>query len=139
MSIKVKTISVEAHHSVEMMKRYHESLRRIYSIIIAKMLTIDFESVLQMSFKTLNDSTKLDDLISTLLMFETYLRMTDDVLSSTIIQRAIVMRKVMDEVKRLVTIRQMNDALNTRNESSITFIHDLSLNSQVLVFREDNE
>jgi hypothetical protein len=139
MSIEIKMISVETHHSVEMMKRYHESLRRIYSIIIAEMLTIDFESALQMSFKTLNDSVELDDLISTLLMFEAYFRMTDDVSSSTITQRAIAMRKAMNEVKRLVTIRQMNDALNTRNEPSITSIHDLSLNSQVLVFREGNE
>jgi hypothetical protein len=139
MSIEVKTILVETHHSVEMMKRYHESLRRIYSIIIAEMLTIDLESALQMSFKTLNDLIELDDLISTLLMFEAYSRMTDDVSSSTITQRAIVMRKIMNEVKRLVTICQMNDALNTRNKSSITSIHDLSLNSQVLVFREGNE
>ncbi len=114
-------------------------MRRIYSRIIAEMLIIDLESVLQMSFKTLNDSIEFDELIFTLLMFEIYLRMIDDVFSSTITQRAIVMRKVMNEVKRLVTIRQMNDALNTRNESSITLIHDLSLNSQVLVFREDNE
>jgi hypothetical protein len=33
----------------------------------------------------------------------------------------------------------VNDALNTRNESSITSIHDLSLNSQVLVFWESIE
>jgi hypothetical protein len=103
------------------------------------MLTIDLESALQMSFKTLNDSTKLDNLISTLLMFETYFKMIDDVFSSTIIQRAIVMRKIMNEIKRLMIIRQMNDVLNTRNESSITFIHDLSLNSQVFVFRKKIE
>jgi hypothetical protein len=138
MSIEVKTISVEAHHSIEMMKRYHGPLRRIYSIIIAEMLTIDPESALQMSFKALNDSVGFDGLVLTLLIFEVYSRMTDDAFSSTIIQRAIAMRKVMDEVKRLVAIRQVNDALNTRNGSSITSIHDLSLNSQVLVFREDN-
>jgi hypothetical protein len=140
MSIEMKTISVETHHSIEMMKRYHESLRRIYSIIIAEMLTIDLESALQMSFKALNDSIESDDLISTLLMFEAYLRMIEsNASSSTITQRVIVMKKTMNEIKRFMIIRRVNDALNTRNESSITFIHDLLLNSQVLVFREENE
>ncbi len=140
MSIEIKTIPVETHHSIEMMKRYHESLRRIYSIFVAEMPDIDVESVLQMSFKILNDSIKPDDLISTLLMFDAYLRMTEnDASFSTITQRAIAMRKAMNEIKRFMTIRRVNDALNARNESSITFIHDLLLNSQVLVFREENE
>ncbi len=140
MSIEIKTISIETHHSIEMMKQYHESLRRIYSIIIAEMLVIDLESILQISFKTLNDSAKLDDLISTLLMFEAYLKMIElDASSSTITQRVIIMKKTMNEIKRLVITRQINDALNIRNKSNITFIHDLFLNSQVLVFRESNE
>ncbi len=140
MSIEIKTILVEAHHSIEMIERYHESLRRIYSIIVIEILGIDSNSVLQMSIKVLNDSIESDDLVSTLLMFETYLRMIElDASFSTIIQRFMIMKKAMNEIKRLVTIRQMNDALNTRNESSITLIHDLSLNSQVLVFRKGNE
>ncbi len=92
-----------------------------------------------MSFKALNDSIELDDLILALLIFDAYSRMTDDVFTSTITQRAIAMRKTMNEVKRFMTIRRVNDALNIRNESSITLIHDLSLNSQVLVFHESNE
>ncbi len=140
MSIEVKTILVETHHSIEMIERYHESLRRIYSIIVTEIPDINSDSALQMSFKALNDSTEPDDLISTLLMFGAYLRMTEsDASSPTITQRVITMKKAMNEIKRLVTIRQVNDALNTRNESSITSIHDLSLNSQVLVFREDIE
>jgi hypothetical protein len=140
MSIEMKTVSVETHHSVEMIKRYHESLRRVYSIIVTEISDIDFESALQTSFKTLNDSIESDDLILTLLMFDAYFRMTkNDASSSTITQRAIAMRKAMNEIKRFMTIRRINDALNIRNESSITFIHDLSLNSQILVFREDNE
>ncbi len=51
-SIEIKTISVETHHSIEIMKRYHESLRLIYSIIVTEMSTIDLESALQISFKT---------------------------------------------------------------------------------------
>jgi hypothetical protein len=65
---------------------------------------IELQSILQMSFKTLNGSVELDNLISTLLVFEAYSRMTDDVFSSTITQRFIVMKKAMNEMKRLVTI-----------------------------------
>jgi DNA-binding FrmR family transcriptional regulator len=92
-----------------------------------------------MSFKALNNSIELDDLVSTLLMFETYSRMIEsDASSSTITQRVIVIKKAMNEIKRLVTTRQVNDALNTQNESSTASLHDLSLNSSVLMFRESN-
>ncbi len=121
------------------MKRYHESLRRVYSIIATEISEIDFELALQMTFKTINDSIEFNDLISTLLIFEIYFRMIEmNVSSSIIAQRAIVMKKTMNEVRKFNAIRQMNDVLNTRNESSINLIHDLSLNSLILMFRENN-
>ncbi len=49
------------------------------------------------------------------------------------------MRKAMKEVQKFIAIRQMNDALNTRNELIIILIHELSLNSSVLVFRENKD
>jgi hypothetical protein len=140
MKITIKTILVETHHSIEMMKRYHDSLRRVYAIITIEISSIDLEIALQMTFKILNDSIEFDDLIIILLVFEAYFRMTEmNVSSSTINQRVIVMRKAMKEVQKFIAIRQMNDALNTRNESIITLIHELSLNSQVLIFREDKD
>jgi hypothetical protein len=67
------------------------------------------------------------------------IRMSDsDASSSTITQRAVTMRKIMKEIRKSMTTRQVNDALNTRNESSTKTIHDLSINSVVLVFRERN-
>jgi accessory colonization factor AcfC len=60
-----------------------------------------------------------------------------NVSSFTIIQRVIFMRKAMKEVQKFIAIRQINDVLNTRNELIITLIHGLSLNSSVLVFREN--
>ncbi len=139
MRIIVKIVSIETHHSIEMMKRYHESLRRIYSIITIEISEIDSELVLQMTFKVINDSIELNDLISTLLVFEIYLRMIEmNASSSIIIQRTIAIKKTMNEVHKFNAFRQMNDVLNTRNESSASLIHDLSLNSQVLMFREDN-
>jgi uncharacterized protein YaiI (UPF0178 family) len=58
--------------------------------------------------------------------------------SSTIIQRFIAMRKAMNEVRKSIVARQVNDALNTRNDSFSSLIHVLSLNSNVLVYRERN-
>jgi hypothetical protein len=120
-----------------MMKRYHESLRRVYSIITTESSGIDSETALQMTFKVINDSIAFDDLILTLLVFEAYFRMIEmNVSSSTINQRAIAMRKAMKEVQKFIVIRQINDALNTRNDLTIILIHELSLNSSVLVFCE---
>jgi hypothetical protein len=138
MKIIVKIVSIEAHHSIEMMKRYHESLRRTYSIITVEISKIDSELALQMIFKVINDSIELNDLISTLLVFEIYLWMIEmNVASFIITQRSIAMKKTMNEMRKLHAIRQINDPLNTRNDS-IFLTHDLSLNSLVLIFRKSN-
>jgi hypothetical protein len=139
MNVRINIVLVETHHSIEMIKRYHEFLRRVYAIIVAKLLEIDSNSTLQMTFKTLNDSINFDDLIFTLLVFDAYLRMIEmNVSSSTITQRFIAMRKAMNEVRKLNVTRQLNDALNTRNNSFSILIHSLSWNSNVLVYREEN-
>jgi hypothetical protein len=138
MRIIVKIVSIEAHHFIEMMKRYHESLRRTYSIITIEISEIDLELILQMTFKTINDSIEFNDLISILLVFETYSRIIEmNVSSFTIIQRVIAMKKTMNEVRKLHAFRQVNDALNIKNDS-IFLIHNWSLNFSVLMFRENN-
>jgi hypothetical protein len=112
----------------------------MYAIIIAKISDIDSNSTLQMTFKALNDFAEFNELIFTLLVFETYFRMIEmNALSSTIIQRFVAMRKVMNEVRKSIAVRQVNDALNIRNDSFSTLIHALSLNSDVLVYRERND
>ncbi len=109
MNIRINIVFVEIHHSIEMIKWYHESFRRIYAIIVAKLLEIDSNSILQMTFKTLNDSINLNDLIFTLLVFDGYLRMIEmNVSSSTITQRFIAMRRTMNEVRKLNVTRQLN-------------------------------
>jgi hypothetical protein len=86
MKIVIKTMFIKTHHSIEMMKRYHDSLRRIYSIITTEISNIDFEIILQMTFKIINDLIELDELIFTLLIFEVYLWIIEmNVLSLTII------------------------------------------------------
>jgi hypothetical protein len=123
-----------------MIERYHESFRCIYAIIVAKISEIDLNSILQMSFKALNDSTNLDDLIFSLFVFEAYSKMIEiNALSSTITQRSIAMRKTMNEVRKLIATRHLNDALNIWNDLFSILIHNLSLNSDVLVYRERND
>jgi hypothetical protein len=92
-----------------------------------------------MTFKALNDSIDFNDLVSILLVFDAYSRMIEmNVSFSTITQRSIAMRKAMKEVRKTIAFRQVNDVLNMRNGSSTILIHDLSLNSLVLVYRERN-
>jgi hypothetical protein len=62
-----------------------------------------------------------------------------NVSSSTITQRFIAMRKAMNEIRKLIVIRQLNDALNIRNDLSLILIHNLSLNSSVFMYRERND
>jgi hypothetical protein len=49
------------------------------------------------------------------------------------------MCKVMNEVRKSIAARQINDALNTRNDSFSILIHILSLNFNVFVYREKND
>ena len=139
MKIIIKNVLVEAHNSIDLVKRYHESLRRVFNIITTEMTEISSEFALQMSFKTFNDSVNSNDLISTLLVFDAYLRMIElNASSSIIIQRFIAMKRVMNEVRKMNASKQIRNALNTRNDSFTTMIHDLSLNSLILVYREGN-
>jgi hypothetical protein len=90
--------------------------------------------ILQMIVKTINDTVDLDELVSTLLIFDAYSRM--HVMNSpisSISQRAMTIEKVMTEVRKFRAERQVADVLNTRNESIVTSIHDLSINSNVLI------
>ena len=101
MGIIVKNVLVEAHHSIGLVEPYPGPLPRIYSINTAELPVIKPELVLQMSFKALNDSVGPNSLVSTLLVFGAYPRMTDmDAPSPTITQRSIAMRKAMEEVRR---------------------------------------
>jgi hypothetical protein len=49
------------------------------------------------------------------------------------------MRKTMNEIRKSIVIRQLNDALNIRNDSSSILIHNLSLNFDVLVYRKKKD
>jgi len=92
---------------------------------------------LQTAFKAINDSAGPDGLVPTLLVFGAFPRMAEsDAPSATVTQRAQAYRKAIEEIKKRRAERQISDALNTRNGPNTTALHDLPLNSQVLVWRE---
>jgi hypothetical protein len=65
--------------------------------------------------------------------------MTDlDAPSPTVTQRANAIKKAMAEVRKVRAERQVADALAQRNGPRTSHIHDLPLNSPVLVWREGN-
>ena len=133
----MKNVSVETHHFIDQIERYHGLFRKIYLIIVSKIFEIDPDLNLQMTLKTINDSIEFHGLVSILLIFGAYSRMTElNAFSSTINQRAIAMKKAMNEMRKFNVNRQINDAFNTRNGLSTTHFHDLPLNSSVLMYRE---
>lgn len=139
MGIRVKTVPVEAHNSIGMVERYHPLIRRIYQILRVELPDVNEDAILQMSFKAVNDTAGPNGLVPTLLAFGAYPRMTDrDAPAPTVAQRVKAMDKAMAEVRKVRAERQVADALAIRNGPRRTDVHDLPLNSPVLVWREGN-
>jgi hypothetical protein len=67
-----KSVLVEVHNSIGIIERYYGPLQYIYYIITSEILGIDKDIVLQMAFKAINDSIRLNGLIPTLLVFGVY-------------------------------------------------------------------
>ncbi len=102
--------------------------------MIIENLDVDKKIVLQMIVKAINDTVDSDDLVLILLIFEAYSRMhVMNFSASSITQRVMIIEKAMIEIRKFRVERQVVDALNTRNDSIIISIHDLFLNSDVLV------
>jgi hypothetical protein len=87
-----------------------------------------------MAVKAVNDTAGPDGLVLTLLVYGAYPRMTNlDPPAPSIIDRAAVIRKAMSEIAKLQAKQAVNSALNHRNRPDITLVHDLPLNSKVLI------
>jgi hypothetical protein len=116
-------------------------LRRAYQIITEELQGSGTtkELNLQIAVKAVNDTAGPNGLVLTLLVFGAYPRIsTLDPPAPTITQQATAVRKAMAEVAKIRAERQVNNALNQRNSPSVKAIHDLPLNSDVLVWREGN-
>ena len=87
-----------------------------------------------MTFKAINDTAGPNGIVPTLLVYGALPRIIKyDAPSPTVTQRSIALKKAMAEIQKLRAKRQVADALNTRNGPSITGIHELTLNLDILV------
>ncbi len=77
MSTIVKNALVEAHYFIGLIKYYQGPFHWIYSIITTKIPGIEPNSVFQMFLKAINDSASPNKLVPTLLVFDTYFRITE--------------------------------------------------------------
>ena len=92
-----------------------------------------------MAFKAVNDTAGPDGLVPTLLVYSALPRMVEyDIPSPSITQRSAALKKAISEIQKLQAKRLVTETLNARNGPSITDIHDLVLNSDILVWREGN-
>lgn len=98
----INTVSIKAHHSIDIIKRHNNSLRRVYTIIIIEIFKIEFELALQMTFKIINNLTGFNELVFILLIFDVYSQINDmNALLPIIIQRIIKMRKMRQKIKEV--------------------------------------
>ena len=87
-----------------------------------------------MTVKAVNDTAEYNNLVSTLLVFETYSRITnDDALSLFIIERIKVIKIVMNEIIKLHIKKQTINVLYQRNGPQIMKIHNISFDSSILI------
>lgn len=143
MAITTRSVPVEAHWSIGMVKRYHAVLRRAYKVIAADLqgCGLNKETILQMAAKAINDTAGPNGVVPTLLVFGAYPRMTEyDAPTPTMTQRAAAIKNAMKELQRIRAKRQVVDALNPRNGPGpiVSVVHDRPLDSDVLVWREVN-
>ena len=90
-----------------------------------------------MAVKAVNDTAGPDGLVPTLLVYGAYLRMSNlgpPALSIT--EQVAIIRKAMAEIVKLRAKQTVNNALHYRNGPNTTLVHNLLLNSKVLVWRE---
>jgi hypothetical protein len=89
---------------------------------------------LQMAVKAVNNTAGPNGLVPTLLVFSAYLRITNlDPPAPLITVRATAVYKAMAEIAKLQARKSVNNALRHRNRPDTTLVHDLPLNSEVLV------
>ena len=87
-----------------------------------------------MAVKAVNDTANPNRLVPTLLVYGVYLRMSNlDPPAPSIMERATVIRKAMAKIVKLRAKQAVNSALHHRNGLDMTLVHNLLLNSEVLI------
>jgi len=93
-----------------------------------------------MAIKAVNNTTSPDGLIPTLLVYGAYPRISNlDPPTPSITERAAAIRKAIAEIIKLRAKQTVNNALYYRNRPNTTLVHDLPLNSKVLIWRKSGK
>ena len=74
---KVKIVLIKAYNSVSIVEYYYSSVYRVYQIITSKVLSIFKDVALQIAFKAVNNTIRLDSLVPTLLVYKAYLQISE--------------------------------------------------------------
>jgi hypothetical protein len=129
LAIEVEKILVKVYYLIDKVERYHSPIRRAFEIIIANLSNdITSDNALQMAVKVVNGTTGPNGLVLTLLMFETYPRLSSSLpLFPSITARAAAVRKAIAEVRKLKAERQVAEALATHNGPNVAELAQLSL------------
>jgi len=91
-----------------------------------------------MTVKAVNNTAGLNSLVLILLIFGTYLRISEISLSSSsIITRATVIHKTMKKLNNIRAHRQVKNALAIRNGPNVAPTLQLSPNDNVIIWREN--
>ena len=90
-----------------------------------------------MAVKAVNNTTGLDRLVPTLLVYRAYPRISKlDPPTPSITEQAATIRKAIAEIVKLQAKQAVSNALHHHNGPNITLVHDLPLNSKVLVWHK---
>jgi hypothetical protein len=87
-----------------------------------------------MAVKAVNDTAGPNKLVPTLLVYRAYPRISNlDPSALSITHRVAIIQKAMAEIVKLRAKQAVNSALHRRNRPDTTLVHDLPLNSEVLI------
>ncbi len=87
-----------------------------------------------MAFKAINNSTRPNGLIPTLLVFRAYLKIIkSDILSPTVAQIATAIKKAIAEIYKLQAKQQIANTLSTHNRPKTNIVYGLLPSLPVLV------
>jgi hypothetical protein len=118
---------IKVHNSINKVERYYILLHYVYKINRDEFQNnTSAEQALQIAVKTINDSVGPDGIISTLLVFGAYPRITNNSSPSfSITKRTKTIRKTTKEIRQLHAKRQIKDILIIKNSLNIYLILDL--------------
>jgi len=87
-----------------------------------------------MAVKAVNDTTSPNGLVPTLLIYRAYLRISKlDPPTLSVTDQVAAIQKVIAEIVKLRAKQTINNALYYRNGPNTTLVHNLPLNSEVLI------